>query len=54
MNAKHDSLVEGFLWFFGGVKVYHLVGEQPAVVVIDARLDNTVPVVEKNTWAGAR
>ena len=38
-----DLLVEGFLWLLGGVEVDHFVGEQPAVAVVDASLDHSIP-----------
>ena len=34
--------MESFLRLFCGVQIHHIVGEQPAVVVVDGGLDNTI------------
>ena len=46
--ALSDVLVKSFLWFLGGVEIHDFIGEQPAVAVVDARLDDTVPAIVKD------
>ena len=41
-RSDAHALVEGFLRLFCGVQIHHIVGEQPAVVVVDGGLDNTI------------
>ena len=41
-RSDAHALVESFLRLFCGVQIHHIVGEQPAVVVVDGGLDNTI------------
>ena len=41
-RSDAHALVESFLRLFCGVQIHHIVGEQPAVVVVDGGLYHTV------------
>ena len=43
------ALVEGFLRLFCRVEINHFIWEQPAVAVVNARFDYTVPMQLSDT-----